>query len=387
MKEEEKAESAGEEGIVNHSVKLKRLAAVQNDSNAEVVLSSRKRLTTEKGSAAEESEIDNTLLSGQEQAQSLDQGGQGQGGPKQEKPEEDFLAEAHSDLISDYDQEIKNGRLTKDKIHQLAVMSAIKRGNKRFCAHCQKFKPERAHHCRQCGVCVLKMDHHCPWVANCVGFYNYKFFLNMIFYGGRHPFCFLLKSLLTTFRFFQLDLLLLFTSVTYSEVIKDTILNPYVPINYSSQSLTIICFNRFQEWCCTWWCCAIQWPWSWRWFWQPFSFSISGKINLTFPRYHLIIGWSPLEKPRLSSARRSVLQNTILDAMETFRGCSVGTLWSGCSLCVKEIYCDLIGWLELIGPYVEGRGLVYNWWIFSHTFNGKLASLHSNDLQECWKIG
>ncbi len=38
----------------------------------------------------------------------------------------------------------------------------------------QAWKPERAHHCSVTGCCVLRMDHYCIWVLNCVGLLNYK---------------------------------------------------------------------------------------------------------------------------------------------------------------------------------------------------------------------
>ncbi|MCJ1364141.1 palmitoyltransferase pfa5, partial [Acarospora aff. strigata] len=36
-------------------------------------------------------------------------------------------------------------------------------GKPRFCSTCLNWKPDRAHHCREVGRCVRKMDHFCPW--------------------------------------------------------------------------------------------------------------------------------------------------------------------------------------------------------------------------------
>ncbi|KXZ50012.1 hypothetical protein GPECTOR_18g166 [Gonium pectorale] len=73
----------------------------------------------------------------------------------------------------------------------------------RFCKRCQAWKPERAHHCSVTGRCVLRMDHWCIWVVNCVGLLNYKSFLLFIFYaalGCSLALLLLLKSVIDFFN-------------------------------------------------------------------------------------------------------------------------------------------------------------------------------------------
>ncbi|XP_027072358.1 probable protein S-acyltransferase 16 isoform X1 [Coffea arabica] len=91
-------------------------------------------------------------------------------------------------------------------------MHEIKRkgGDLRYCQKCALHKPPRAHHCRVCNRCVLRMvclvyllfmpflecpgyclkvlplefkDHHCVWLNNCVGHANYKTFFIFIVYA------------------------------------------------------------------------------------------------------------------------------------------------------------------------------------------------------------
>eukprot|EP00730_Choanoeca_flexa_P001164 TRINITY_DN10510_c0_g1_i5.p1 TRINITY_DN10510_c0_g1~~TRINITY_DN10510_c0_g1_i5.p1 ORF type:complete len:192 (+),score=1.39 TRINITY_DN10510_c0_g1_i5:398-973(+) len=50
------------------------------------------------------------------------------------------------------------------------------------CQRCNCYRPQGAHHCSICQRCVLNMDHHCPWVNNCVGRHNQLHFVQFTFY-------------------------------------------------------------------------------------------------------------------------------------------------------------------------------------------------------------
>ncbi|XP_075398624.1 palmitoyltransferase ZDHHC23 isoform X1 [Tenrec ecaudatus] len=71
-----------------------------------------------------------------------------------------------------------SNRTGKDEPKDTSKMTAGSAAKvKDWCAQCQLVRPARAWHCRLCGVCVRRMDHHCVWINSCVGESNHQAFI------------------------------------------------------------------------------------------------------------------------------------------------------------------------------------------------------------------
>uniref|UniRef100_A0A1A8H8D8 Palmitoyltransferase n=1 Tax=Nothobranchius korthausae TaxID=1143690 RepID=A0A1A8H8D8_9TELE len=93
------------------------------------------------------------------------------------------LPRAEKELYEKEQRAEMQQEILKRVAKNLPIYTRTAGGAIRYCDFCQVIKPDRCHHCSTCEMCVLKMDHHCPWVNNCVGFSNYKFFVLFLAYA------------------------------------------------------------------------------------------------------------------------------------------------------------------------------------------------------------
>jgi len=53
-----------------------------------------------------------------------------------------------------------------------------------LCRQCAMPRPPNTHHCSVCSACVHDMDHHCPYVHNCVGYENRRSFVLFLMFAA-----------------------------------------------------------------------------------------------------------------------------------------------------------------------------------------------------------
>ncbi|KAJ8266964.1 hypothetical protein GJAV_G00136680 [Gymnothorax javanicus] len=88
-------------------------------------------------------------------------------------PTETINSVTNQDCSSELACAYRHGASPAEEVYPIRTKSET--GN--WCHTCKTARPPRAGHCRICGLCVRRLDHHCVWINNCVGQSNHCCFV------------------------------------------------------------------------------------------------------------------------------------------------------------------------------------------------------------------
>lgn len=109
-----------------------------------------------------------------------------------------------NEILENYIRKVNLEIITRNSLGQISV-----------CLACKIIKPDRCYHCKRCSKCILKRDHHCRWLNNCIGYSNQKYFILFLFYLT------IIKiiSITTTFNYFLYNISQMILNSNFNYVI------------------------------------------------------------------------------------------------------------------------------------------------------------------------
>jgi len=117
---------------------------------------------------------------------------------------------AQENIVIEIDKDERQKLLSDDDIDDLNIDECMEElgdfpdySQMFICKKCQVAKPPRTHHCKICKKCQFRMDHHCPWVNNCIGHGNHRYFvlfLQYLFIGNLY---FAILSIIPIYNAYQ----------------------------------------------------------------------------------------------------------------------------------------------------------------------------------------